>query len=85
VRAGGFGVAVFERIEKEDINPNVAYGVGRMEVLEKPVCPLKDMTLTNLQADPIGHLFHEFNAWEPGTSIGRVLARWLGYRNIIAG
>src|SRR5258706_4511505 len=40
-----FGIAVFERLETDDFNPNVALEVGYMRALKKPVCLLKDKTI----------------------------------------
>lgn len=37
----GFGIAVFERIEREDFNPNVSLEVGYLLALSKEVCLLK--------------------------------------------
>ena len=41
----GLGVAVFERILNEKINPNVSLEVGYMLALNKPICYLKEQTL----------------------------------------
>jgi nucleoside 2-deoxyribosyltransferase len=71
----GFGIAVFERIEKEDINPNAALEVGYMEALEKPVCLLKDKTLAALQSDLMGHLFEEFDPHDPEGTISPKLGK----------
>ena len=38
----GLGVAIFERIEEDAFNPNVALEVGYMMAMDKPVCLLKD-------------------------------------------
>ena len=37
-----FGIAVFERLEEESFNPNVALEVGYMRAVRKPVRLLKD-------------------------------------------
>ncbi len=47
-----FGIAVFERIETDDVNPNVSLEVGYMQGLRKPVCLLKDKTLRALHSRP---------------------------------
>lgn len=47
----GFGIAVFERLEEENFNPNVALEVGYMRALHKSVCLLKDKTIKTLPAD----------------------------------
>ena len=45
----GAGIAVFERIELEEFNPNIFFEVGYMMALKKPVLLLKDRTLKNLK------------------------------------
>ncbi len=72
-----FGVAVFERIETDDFNPNVALEVGYMKALRKPVCLLKDETLKALQTDLGGSLYHPFDLQDLDRSISAELARWL--------
>ncbi|MCD4665687.1 MAG: hypothetical protein K8R68_10505, partial [Bacteroidales bacterium] len=37
-----FGIAVFERLEEEEFNPNVSLEVGYLRALKKPICLLKD-------------------------------------------
>jgi len=61
----GFGVAVFERIEDENFNPNVSFEVGYLMAIGKPVCLLKDKTLKTLQTDLIGRLYDEFDPQKP--------------------
>ncbi|HKQ52244.1 MAG TPA: hypothetical protein VJT74_07750, partial [Pyrinomonadaceae bacterium] len=50
----GFGIAVFERLESDDFNPNVSLEFGYMRALRKPVCLLKDQTLKLLHTDLVG-------------------------------
>jgi hypothetical protein len=73
----GFGVAVFERIEEEDFNPNVSLEVGYMLALGKKVCLLKDQTLRTLQTDLVSKLYKQFDPQDPVNSISPVLERWL--------
>jgi nucleoside 2-deoxyribosyltransferase len=73
----GFGVAIFERIETEDFNPNVALEVGYMFALRKPVCLLKDRTLKTLHTDLAGKLYRAFDALDPIETIPHELGRWL--------
>lgn len=72
-----FGIAVFERIETEQFNPNVALEVGYMFALKKDVCLLKDRTLTTLHADLVGKLYRVFDPLDPIVSIPQELSRWL--------
>lgn len=72
-----FGVAVFERIEEETQNPNVALEVGYLMGMKKPVCLLKDRTLQTLQSDLVGKLYKEFDPHAPKADIERGLAKWI--------
>jgi hypothetical protein len=65
----GFGIAIFERIEEDDFNPNVSLEVGYMTALGKPVLLLKDRTLKVLHADLIGKLYKVFDSLDPEASI----------------
>ncbi len=78
----GFGVAVFERIESETHNPNVALEVGYMLALGKRVCLLKDRTLRQLPTDMIGSLYSEFSIDDVAASIHLALDRWLRQRGL---
>jgi hypothetical protein len=77
VHGCGFGIAVFERIETEQFNPNVALEVGYMLALRKPVCLLKDRTLPTLHADLVGKLYRVFDPLEPIRTIPKELSAWL--------
>jgi hypothetical protein len=78
----GFGIAVFERIEKEEFNPNVALEVGYMFALRKKVCLLKDKTLDTLQADLVGKLYRVFDPLDPIETIPQELTRWLNDKGL---
>ena len=78
----GFGIAIFERIETESFNPNVSFEVGYMLALGKPVCLLKDRTLTTLQTDLIGRLYKQFDPLAPKDSILPQLTQWLSDRGL---
>lgn len=73
----GFGIAVYERIGTNEFNPNVALEVGYMLALQKPVCLLKDQTLTPLHADLVGKLYKAFDPQRIKKSISPELTRWL--------
>lgn len=79
----GFGIAVFERIEQEDFNPNVALEVGYIMALGKEVCLLKDRTLRSLQTDLGGHIFRTFDPQDPISTIPPELTRWIKDKGII--
>lgn len=78
----GFGVAVFERIEAKEFNPNVTLEVGYMLALHKPVCLLKDKTLRKLPADLLGKLYKEFDLQDPERTISTELSKWLIDKNL---
>ncbi len=73
----GLGIAVFERIESNEFNPNVSLEVGYMMALRRPVCLLKDKTLGSLHSDLVGKLYRSFDAQDPIRSIPPVLCQWL--------
>lgn len=79
----GLGVSVFERIEAEEFNPNVAFEVGYMAALRKPVCLLKDKTLKALQTDLIGKLYRPFDPQDPMKTIVPELTKWMQDKGII--
>lgn len=76
------GIAVFERLESDDFNPNVSLEVGYMLALGKPVCFLKDRTLRNLQTDLLGHLYRSFDPQHPTDSIPAELEKWLADKGL---
>jgi hypothetical protein len=77
-----FGIAVYERIEAKEFNPNVSLEVGYMLGLHKPVCLLKDRTLRKLHADLLGKLYKEFDQRGPEQTIPNELSKWLIDKNL---
>jgi len=78
----GFGIAVFERLEGEEFNPNVELEVGYMMALRKPILLLKDKTLKSLNADLIGRLFKTFDPQAISKTIGPLVRQWLEDKGI---
>jgi nucleoside 2-deoxyribosyltransferase len=78
----GFGVAVFERIEAEEFNPNVSLEVGYLLAMGKPVCLLKDRTLKTLHTDLVGRLYRIFDPLDPAGTIPPAISRWLSDRRL---
>jgi hypothetical protein len=78
-----FGIAVFERIELDEFNPNVSLEVGLMFGLRKKVCLLKDKNLKTLPADLVGKLYKPFDPIEPEATIRGHLTTWLKDKGII--
>ena len=80
----GFGIAVFERLEQDEFNPNVSLEVGWMYGLGKSVCLLKDKTLTTLpHADLVGKLYRQFDPQNPKGTIPQVLSKWLNDKGVV--
>jgi hypothetical protein len=79
----GMGVAVFERIEAENFNPNVSLEVGYMYAMGKPLCLLKDQTMTALHTDLMGKLYRQFDPHDPDGTIPPRLSRWLNDRGLL--
>jgi hypothetical protein len=77
-----FGVAVFERIEADEFNPNVSLEVGYMLGLKKSVCLLKDRTLKTLHTDLVGKLYRQFNPLDPEGTIPNELSKWISDRGL---
>ena len=77
------GIAVFERIETEDFNPNVSLEVGYMLALNKPVCLLKDKSLKTLHTDPGGLIYQPFDTHAPSKGIGKALDKWLSDKGLV--
>lgn len=81
-----FGVSIFERLEGQEINANVAFEVGYLLGKGKKVCLLKDMTLERLQSDIVGKLYKDFDPQEVPRTIRTALSKWLedqGYSRIM--
>jgi hypothetical protein len=78
-----FGIAVFERLEQDDFNPNVSLEVGYLYGLGKPVCLLKDKTLKTLHTDLVGKLYRPFDPQDPKGTIPTELAKWLKDKGIM--
>ena len=77
------GIAVFERIESDNFNPNVSLEVGYMKALGKPVCLLKDRTLKTLHTDLVGKLYQEFDPQSPEKTIPAALSKWFIDRGLM--
>jgi RNA-directed DNA polymerase len=71
------GIAVFERIEQDDFNPNVAFELGYAFALNKPVCLLKDKNLQSLHADLAGKLYRPFDTQNIKATLTSELNKWI--------
>tara|TARA_B110000090_G_scaffold203743_1_gene248815 strand:- start:575 stop:1453 length:879 start_codon:yes stop_codon:yes gene_type:complete len=77
-----FGIALFDRINTEEFNPNVSLEIGYMMALNKPVLLLKDKNLKSLQTDLVGKLYHQFDSQNPEKTIPIVIDKWLNDKEI---
>jgi hypothetical protein len=78
----GFGIAVFDRLETDDFNPNVSLELGYMLALDKSVCLLKDRTQRTLHTDLMGRLYKIFDPQHPAQTIEPELNRWLNDKGL---
>lgn len=78
-----FGIAVFERLEGDQFNPNVSLEVGYMLALQKPICLLKDATLKALTTDLVSKLYKPFDPQDPALSLPEPLLKWCADRKLI--
>ena len=77
IYAADFGIAVFERINDDLFNPNVAFEVGFMFALNKKVCLLKEKTLKSLPTDIVGKLYKNFDLNNLEESLEKSLCKWI--------
>jgi hypothetical protein len=79
----GFGIAVIERIQQENFNPNVSLEVGYMMGLKRKVLLLKDQTLKALQTDLVGRLYRPFDVLDPANTIPKHIEEWMEDKGLI--
>jgi len=77
IHGSGMGVAIFDRIDTNEFNPNVSLEVGYMMALSKPICFLKDATLPTLPTDLFGKLYKPFSTFRPDLTINKDVAKWI--------
>jgi hypothetical protein len=80
----GFGIGVFERIQREVFNPNVSLEVGYMMALNKPVLLLKDKSLSALLTDLVGKLYRSFDVFQPAETIPKEIGSWMRDKGLIS-
>ena len=78
-----FGVALFERIESNEFNPNVSLEVGYMMGKGKKILLLKDDGLSSLPADLVGQLYKSFDASDIPGSLSSQLKKWVQDKNLV--
>lgn len=82
MHACDFGVAVYDRITKDDFNPNASLEVGYMLGMGKAVLLLKDMTLNSLQTDLTGKLYKTFDTTDIDNTMPQQIEKWLSDRGL---
>jgi protein-tyrosine-phosphatase len=75
--ASDMGIAVFDKIDKNDFNPNVSFELGYMIAKGKKLLILKEQKLKALPADILGKLYNNFDATRTRESLKDGLRRWL--------
>lgn len=79
-----FGIAVFERTDGDDFNPNVAFAVGYLQALGNDVCVLKDSLLDNLQTELIAETWHPFDPRDLEKSVQTQVELWARGKGLIS-
>ena len=74
-------IAFFDAVENEDYNPNVAFEVGFMMSLKKPVCLLKNESDKTLHSDLMGKLYISVDPFNM-EKLNKPLNKWLNDNNL---
>lgn len=77
MQAATFGVAVFDNLDKPEINPNISLELGYMLALGHKCLLLKEKRLPALMADLQGFLHKEFDAENTTATVLGAMADWL--------
>lgn len=72
-----FGIAVFEKIKKPDINPNVSLELGYMIARNRECLVLKEKSLRHLGTDLRGQTYREFDSSKIKFTVLGEVADWL--------
>jgi len=83
IYGSAFGIAVFERLQDDLTNPNVAFELGCMYAVGKPVCLLKERTVRSVPADLMSKLYIKFDAQDPENSIRGSFVAWLRDKGLV--
>jgi protein-tyrosine-phosphatase len=78
--ACGYGIAVLDKIDDPEFNPNVSLETGYMLAQDNPLLLLKEKRLRRLQSDLAGHLYSQFDSYDIENSVSAATNTWL--RNI---
>lgn len=72
-----FGIAIFEQVDEKNFNPNVSLELGYMLAKNKGVLLLKDLHLTDMPSDILGHLYKTFDSYHISETIPPKVNDWL--------
>ena len=76
IDASYYGIAVFEQIDKLDINPNVSLELGYMLAQGKKCLLLKEKRFQALQTDLVGHLYKTFDSHHIKETVILAVRNW---------
>lgn len=77
MRGCAFGVAFFEDAEASGFNPNVAFEVGYMRALGKPLLLMKSKSLRRMSSDLIGSLYTGYDPAQGSNHISGLIGDWI--------
>lgn len=72
-----YAIAVFDRMEDPNFNPNVTLELGYILALKRPCLILKDETIDTMPSDIIGRLYERFNSTDAAASVSLAVRKWL--------
>ena len=72
----GYGIAVFEEIDRRDFNPNISLELGYMYALGRRCLLLKDKRMARLPTDTCGKIYKDFDTFDVGGSISAQVEAW---------
>lgn len=74
--ACSYGIAVFEKMESLDFNPNVSLELGYLLAQAKPCLLLKEKGMPRLPTDMVGHLYKDFDMESIRGTVTKAVAKW---------
>ncbi len=75
--ASRLGLAIFEDVESQDYNPNIAIELGFMTALGRRCLPLKEKHMPALPVDIRGLLYKNFDRFDIQESISKAIKSWV--------
>lgn len=75
--ACSMGIAVFDQMDDDDINPNVSLELGYMIARQRTLLLLKEKRIKSLPTDICGRLYREFDCFHIESTVRSATYRWL--------